>query len=114
MIDLDTLTARDLCRSLMCGDRMEMRRGYSAESAALTAAEFKKIDDEEEVRDLLRFARGLADGLADAIEATDPATKFERCGPTNADAVSDAYGDGRYAGMGEPGFLLYPTLTLSK
>jgi hypothetical protein len=76
-MDLDKMTATELCAGLMRGDRVDMKRGYSAESAALTAAERKDLGEDDTHR-LLAFAHGFRDGMAQAMHSGDPAVPIVR------------------------------------
>jgi hypothetical protein len=89
----------------MRGDRMDMKRGYDYKAAALSAAQFKGLS-EDQTRQLLDFARGFANGMAAAIEADDASVHYKRYEPLK----TVEYTLGLQSGAGEAGFLLYPTL----
>jgi hypothetical protein len=106
MIDINKMTPREFCAGLMRGDRTDMKAGYSYQSAALVAAERNNLD-EDDVRKLLRYALGFAEGMVHAMHRSDPSNPP---GPDPMAALSDDadYVDGRRDGLTEEGFLLYP------
>lgn len=110
MVDIDKLSAHDLCAGLMRGDRVDMKRGYSFYSAAQAAAERKGLTDEE-TDELVAFARGFAIGMRQAMREADPAM------PEPPDELELDYEDrrqrraykvGQALGETEDGFGLYP------
>jgi hypothetical protein len=112
MIDIDSMTPREMVAALMRGDRIDMRLGYTAESAVLATVEFGT-----DVAELLAYARGFADGMADAIESKDRATRFERNGlpdPHVGPKAVAAYMDGLSEGRLETAFTLYPSLPVKE
>lgn len=109
-VDIDSMTPREMTAGLMRGDRVDMKRGYSAESAALVAADFKGLSVDEKDR-LLAFAYGFADGIAESIERTDPVVQYERYGA--GIGYDTEYLDGLTLGRSEAGMLLYPTLKIA-
>lgn len=104
MKSLDEMTPRELCAGLMRGDRVDMRLGYSAKSAAITAAERNRLDKLATAR-LVDYAVGFADGMQVAIGESDPSVSVYV--PTQDHG--DDYRDGRRDGEGEEGFTLYPS-----
>lgn len=102
------MTPRELCGGLMRGDRVDMKRGYGPESAALVAAERNKLD-EDEFRTLLAWALGFADGMQEAIHRSDPATPPPASLKTGNPATATAYREGLASGRTEDGLRLFPT-----
>lgn len=110
MIDLDAMTARELTAGLMRGDRLDMKLGYSALSAAHAAAATKHITVPSDAWDgLLSWAEGFQDGMADAIEQYDPQVRYRRTGLDGAKDAA-AYTTGRAQGRREAGPTLYPSI----
>lgn len=122
-VNIDDLTPRELAMSLMRGDRVDMKLGYSAEAAARVAArragwiedhmtEIPTPTADENVDKfwrLLAFCQGWENGVADGIEASDPSTRFERR-PRPEYFGFEEFDAGIIAGHDEAHFLLYPTL----
>lgn len=106
---IEDMTAYDVCAGLMRGDRLDARSGFAAESAALIAADCKRLGARD-TRNLIDWAVGFADGLTDAMHYADPSIPSP---PVRmALRKSKHYKAGREAGGDEEGFLVFPTTML--
>lgn len=127
-VDHSDWTARERTAGLMRGSREKLQLGYTAPNAAYAALRYERgfetevaIDDPVLVDDLIPFAEGFADGMADALErfpSDQPVAsmmadwehvEYER----HRDGMDDApqpYIDGRQQGNMEFAASLYPAL----
>jgi hypothetical protein len=76
MADIDTMSVRERTVALMRGSREKLQLGYTAENAAYSALRYERgfdtevaIDDPTLTEDLIPYAQGFADGMADRLEA---------------------------------------------
>jgi hypothetical protein len=106
MIDIDSMTPRELAAGLMRGDREDFKLGYSPRSAALAAAQRNELS-EDDARKLLDWALGFHDGMHDAMHTSDP--NVEGAPQRESFRENSDYLEGRGAGFRENGFRLYPT-----
>jgi hypothetical protein len=74
-IAMDRMDARELVRGLMRGDRAQWKLGYSA-AAAIDAVRTVK-GDEAVTPELIAYAEGFADGMAEPQDRTYPAKPTE-------------------------------------
>jgi len=137
LVDHSDWTLRERTAGLMRGSREKLQLGYTAPNAAYAALRYERgfetevaIDDPVLVDDLIPFAEGFADGMADALENFPQAqpvaammaewehVEYERHhgdGPTlDGDESRDlpqAYMEGRQQGNMEFAANLYPALT---
>ena len=76
-MDLNKMTPKQLATSLMRGNKTEFQLGYSAESAALVAADRHSLDEHDRAL-LVAYCQGFADGCAeDSRDYNMPARESE-------------------------------------
>jgi hypothetical protein len=130
MAEQKEMSFRETAAALMRGNREKLQLGYTAPSAAYAAMHYRNgvepsRDDATLNDDLIPYAQGFADGMADALEnfpaeqpaltlvtgTPDWATKrYERHANHPEFDRSDAYDDGRRDGRREHAPGIYPAL----
>ena len=130
MAEQKEMSFRETAAALMRGNREKLQLGYTAPSAAYAAMHYRNgvepsRDDATLNDDLIPYAQGFADGMADALEnfsADQPALtlafgtpdwaskRYQRHADDPRVERTDAYEDGRRHGRREHAPSIYPAL----
>lgn len=100
--DLDGISARELVRGLMRGNRPTMRLGYSPANAVAAVRRMRPGAALERREDELR---GYSQGFSDGMQWSEPMVVLSD--PANAE--NEAYREGYAEGALEPRGLTYPS-----